>query len=132
MNATHERFEWAADVLSVSHSCLVNVCCLDPAHHHRGRTSLPVLTPPIITLTSTVDCWEGPDGNPIIYHGRTLTSKIRFIDVIKTIKDHAFVTSEYPVILSIEQHCDIQQQRIMARQFKEVFGGKSSSICDPL
>ncbi|KAL5466720.1 hypothetical protein EMCRGX_G030868 [Ephydatia muelleri] len=69
-----------------------------------------------------LDCWEGPDGNPIIYHGRTLTSKIRFIDVIKTIKDHAFVTSEYPVILSIEQHCDIQQQRIMARQFKEVFG----------
>lgn len=74
-----------------------------------------------------MDCWDGTDGQPIIYHGHTLTSKIRFIDVIKCIKDHAFETSEYPVILSIEQHCDIPQQRIMARQFKEVFEGES--IC---
>jgi phosphatidylinositol phospholipase C gamma-1 len=71
-----------------------------------------------------VDCWDGPDNNPIIYHGHTLTSKIKFYDVIKCIREHAFVTSEYPVILSIEQHCDIPQQQVMARQFKEVFGGK--------
>ena len=71
----------------------------------------------------TVDCWDGTDGQPVIYHGHTLTSKIRFIDVIKTIKDHAFLASEYPVILSIEQHCDIPQQRLMAKQFRDVFGG---------
>ncbi|CAI8032851.1 1-phosphatidylinositol 4,5-bisphosphate phosphodiesterase gamma-1, partial [Geodia barretti] len=69
-----------------------------------------------------LDCWDGTDGQPIIYHGHTLTSKIRFIEVIKCIKEHAFATTDYPVILSIEQHCDIPQQRIMARQFKEVFG----------
>ena len=72
----------------------------------------------------TVDCWDGPDNNPIIYHGHTLTSKIRFYDVIKCIREHAFAASEYPVILSIEQHCDIPQQQVMDRQFKEVFGGK--------
>ena len=71
-----------------------------------------------------VDCWDGPDNNPIIYHGHTLTSKIRFYDVIKCIREHAFATSDYPVILSIEQHCDIPQQQVMARQFKEVFGGR--------
>ena len=43
--------------------------------------------------------------------------------MIKAIKDHAFAASEYPLILSIEQHCDIPQQRLMAKQFKEVFGG---------
>ena len=32
-----------------------------------------------------LDCWDGPDG-PLIYHGHTLTSKIRFADVVKTIK----------------------------------------------
>jgi phosphatidylinositol phospholipase C gamma-1 len=69
-----------------------------------------------------LDCWDGTDGQPIIYHGHTLTSKIRFIEVIKCIKEHAFATTDYPVILSIEQHCDIPQQRIMAKQFKEVFG----------
>jgi len=40
-----------------------------------------------------VDCWEGP-GEPIIYHGWTRTTKIKFEDVVKAINEHAFVTSE--------------------------------------
>ena len=72
-----------------------------------------------------MDCWDGPDNEPIIYHGRTLTTKIKFSDVIKAIKEHAFITSDYPVILSVEQHCDIGQQGVMARLFKEVFGGRN-------
>lgn len=70
-----------------------------------------------------LDCWEGP-GEPIIYHGWTRTTRIRFEDVVKAINEHAFVTSEYPVILSIEEHCSLDQQRQMARIFKEVFGDK--------
>uniref|UniRef100_A0A8C7HN16 Phosphoinositide phospholipase C n=1 Tax=Oncorhynchus kisutch TaxID=8019 RepID=A0A8C7HN16_ONCKI len=69
-----------------------------------------------------LDCWDGPDDLPIIYHGHTLTSKIKFLDVLHTIKEHAFVTSEYPVILSIEDHCSVVQQRNMANHFKKVFG----------
>uniref|UniRef100_A0A3P9IE20 1-phosphatidylinositol 4,5-bisphosphate phosphodiesterase gamma n=1 Tax=Oryzias latipes TaxID=8090 RepID=A0A3P9IE20_ORYLA len=68
-----------------------------------------------------LDCWDGPDTMPVIYHGHTLTTKIKFIDVLTTIKEHAFVTSEYPIILSIEDHCNIVQQRNMASQFKKVF-----------
>ncbi|KAI1243675.1 hypothetical protein IHE44_0001317 [Lamprotornis superbus] len=70
----------------------------------------------------SVDCWDGPDDLPIIYHGHTLTSKIKFLDVLHTIKEHAFVTSEFPIILSIEDHCSIVQQRNMASHFKKVFG----------
>uniref|UniRef100_A0A8C5G4G5 Phosphoinositide phospholipase C n=1 Tax=Gouania willdenowi TaxID=441366 RepID=A0A8C5G4G5_GOUWI len=69
-----------------------------------------------------LDCWDGPDDLPIIYHGHTLTSKIKFLDVLHTIKDHAFVTSDYPVILSIEDHCSVVQQRNMATHFRKVFG----------
>ncbi|KAF1487263.1 1-phosphatidylinositol 4,5-bisphosphate phosphodiesterase gamma-1, partial [Megadyptes antipodes antipodes] len=69
-----------------------------------------------------LDCWDGPDDLPIIYHGHTLTSKIKFLDVLHTIKEHAFVTSEFPIILSIEDHCSIVQQRNMASHFKKVFG----------
>ncbi|XP_068116036.1 1-phosphatidylinositol 4,5-bisphosphate phosphodiesterase gamma-2 isoform X3 [Hyperolius riggenbachi] len=69
-----------------------------------------------------LDCWDGPDGKPIIYHGWTRTTKIKFDDVVQAIKDHAFATSEYPVILSIEEHCNVEQQRHMAKVFKEVFG----------
>jgi hypothetical protein len=56
-----------------------------------------------------LDCWDGDDGWPIIFHGRTLTSKISFVDVVKTIRDNAFVASPYPVILSIENHCCKEQ-----------------------
>ncbi|XP_039863960.1 1-phosphatidylinositol 4,5-bisphosphate phosphodiesterase gamma-2 [Simochromis diagramma] len=70
-----------------------------------------------------LDCWEGP-GEPIIYHGWSRTTKIKFEDVVRAINEHAFVTSEFPVILSIEEHCPIDQQRQMARIFREVFGDK--------
>ncbi|XP_068169508.1 1-phosphatidylinositol 4,5-bisphosphate phosphodiesterase gamma-2 isoform X2 [Antennarius striatus] len=70
-----------------------------------------------------LDCWEGP-GEPIIYHGWTRTTKIKFEDVVKVINEHAFVTSEFPVILSIEEHCPVEQQRQMARIFRDVFGDK--------
>ncbi|XP_017063656.1 1-phosphatidylinositol 4,5-bisphosphate phosphodiesterase gamma-1 [Drosophila eugracilis] len=69
-----------------------------------------------------LDCWNGPDNLPYIFHGHTMTSKIKFMDVIKTIKDHAFTSSEYPVILSIEQNCSLEQQRNMAQALIEVFG----------
>ena len=42
----------------------------------------------------SVDCWDGPNSEPIIYHGRTLTSKINFRDVLVAINEHAFETSE--------------------------------------
>ncbi|KAM9753206.1 1-phosphatidylinositol 4,5-bisphosphate phosphodiesterase gamma-2 [Menidia menidia] len=76
-----------------------------------------------------LDCWEGP-GEPIIYHGWTRTTKIKFEDVVKAINEHAFVTSDFPVILSIEEHCPIEQQRQMARIFKDVFGDKL--LTDPV
>lgn len=41
----------------------------------------------------SVDCWDGPDGEPIIHHGYTLTSKILFKDVIETINKYAFTKS---------------------------------------
>ncbi|XP_069761271.1 1-phosphatidylinositol 4,5-bisphosphate phosphodiesterase delta-3-like isoform X2 [Narcine bancroftii] len=67
-----------------------------------------------------LDCWEGPNGEPIIYHGYTLTSKILFKDVITTIRDYAFTVSPYPVILSLENHCGKEQQAVMARHLKGI------------
>ena len=63
-----------------------------------------------------LDCWDGEEGEPIIYHGWTLTSKILFKDVMKdAIKDYAFYSTEYPLILSIENHCSLEQQVPYAR-----------------
>ncbi|NWX88641.1 PLCH1 phosphodiesterase, partial [Nothoprocta pentlandii] len=71
-----------------------------------------------------VDCWDGPDGEPVVHHGYTLTSKIFFRDVAETINKYAFLKNEFPVILSIENHCSIQQQKKIAQYLKEIFGDK--------
>ncbi|XP_063156614.1 1-phosphatidylinositol 4,5-bisphosphate phosphodiesterase delta-3 [Candoia aspera] len=69
-----------------------------------------------------LDCWEGSNGEPIIYHGHTLTSKILFRDVIESIRDHAFKHSSYPLILSLENHCGLEQQSTMAHHLKTILG----------
>ncbi|XP_027711340.1 1-phosphatidylinositol 4,5-bisphosphate phosphodiesterase eta-2 isoform X2 [Vombatus ursinus] len=71
-----------------------------------------------------VDCWDGPDGEPIVHHGYTLTSKILFKDVIETINKYAFIKNEYPVILSIENHCSVLQQKKMAQYLTDILGDK--------
>ncbi|OXB72664.1 UNVERIFIED_CONTAM: hypothetical protein H355_007679 [Colinus virginianus] len=67
-----------------------------------------------------LDCWDGPNSEPIIYHGYTLTSKILFSDVIKAIKNYAFKTSPYPVIISLENHCSLDQQKVMAQHMTTI------------
>uniref|UniRef100_A0A672NM27 Phosphoinositide phospholipase C n=1 Tax=Sinocyclocheilus grahami TaxID=75366 RepID=A0A672NM27_SINGR len=71
-----------------------------------------------------VDCWDGPDGEPIVHHGYTLTSKILFKDVVETINKYAFAKTQYPVILSIENHCTVPQQKKMAQYLMEVLQEK--------
>ncbi|XP_044525463.1 1-phosphatidylinositol 4,5-bisphosphate phosphodiesterase eta-1 [Gracilinanus agilis] len=77
-----------------------------------------------VMLRHQIDCWDGPDGEPVVHHGYTLTSKILFRDVVETINKTAFVKNEFPVILSIENHCSIQQQKKIARYLKEIFSDK--------
>ncbi|XP_048455238.1 1-phosphatidylinositol 4,5-bisphosphate phosphodiesterase delta-4 [Rhincodon typus] len=71
-----------------------------------------------------LDCWDGPNLEPIVYHGHTLTSKIFFKDVISVINKYAFRFSEFPVILSIENHCSIEQQTVMAHHLQNILGDK--------
>ncbi|CAH3195917.1 unnamed protein product, partial [Porites evermanni] len=69
-----------------------------------------------------LDCWDGDNGEPIVYHGHTLTSKILFKDVIQGISKHAFEVSEYPVILSLENHCSLPNQKKMAEYLEAILG----------
>jgi len=61
-----------------------------------------------------IDVWDGDEGEPVVYHGHTLTSKVLFRDVIDVVAKYAFVASTTPVILSLENHCCLAQQVRMA------------------
>ncbi|XP_021114798.1 1-phosphatidylinositol 4,5-bisphosphate phosphodiesterase zeta-1 isoform X4 [Heterocephalus glaber] len=69
-----------------------------------------------------IDCWDGSQAEPVVYHGYTLTSKLLFKTVIQAIHKYAFMTSEYPVVLSLENHCSTAQQEVMAGILQTTFG----------
>jgi len=61
-----------------------------------------------------IDCWDGPE-LPIVTHGHTFCTVEQFEEVAKAIGECAFVTSDLPVVLSLEMHCSPPQQRHIAR-----------------
>lgn len=69
----------------------------------------------------SVDIYDG-ENEPMVFHGKTLTSKVSAREVCEAIMKYAFVTSPYPIIISAEIHCSLAQQEMFANIMHEVFG----------
>ena len=65
---------------------------------------------------------------PRVLHGYTLTKEVSFRDVCNAIRDAAFVTSDLPVIVSLEVHCNAEQQAIMVETIERSWKGMLASI----
>lgn len=74
--------------------------------------------------SDAVDIWDGDNGEPAVTHGHTLTSKIPVRNVLEAIAQYAFLASPYPVILSVEVHCDFEQQERLVRILQETLGNR--------
>lgn len=53
-----------------------------------------------------LDCWNGTSDEPRVTHGFTLTSSISFKSCLEAINETAFQYNPYPVVLSLEMHCN--------------------------
>lgn len=81
-------------------------------------------------LLDSVDVWEEGD-NLVVYHGKTMTSKILLRGVLETINEVAFTKSEYPVIVSIENRCKKEESQYkMAQMIKDIF--QERLYCEPV
>ncbi|KAI3458550.1 hypothetical protein Pfo_015213 [Paulownia fortunei] len=70
-----------------------------------------------------LDLWpnSGKD-NVHVLHGRTLTTPVPLIKCLKSIKEHAFVKSPYPVIITLEDHLTPELQAKVAEMATQIFG----------
>ncbi|XP_053194033.1 1-phosphatidylinositol 4,5-bisphosphate phosphodiesterase delta-3-A [Scomber japonicus] len=128
------------DLLNPSHTRVYQDMTYPLAHYFISSSHNTYLTKDQVTSASStepyiralnqgcrcveLDCWDGDKGEPVIYHGHTLTSKVPFKEVIETIAQYAFKASPYPLILSLENHCSVEQQAVMAKHLRTILGSK--------
>ncbi|XP_024990257.1 phosphoinositide phospholipase C 6-like isoform X2 [Cynara cardunculus var. scolymus] len=70
-----------------------------------------------------LDLWpnNAKDGIQVL-HGRTLTTPVTLHKCLKSIKEHAFVNSSYPVVITLEDHLTPNLQAKVAEMVTNTFG----------
>ncbi|XP_010541456.1 PREDICTED: phosphoinositide phospholipase C 1 isoform X2 [Tarenaya hassleriana] len=71
-----------------------------------------------------LDLWPDPSGNGVdVRHGGTLTSHEDLQKCLNAIKENAFDTSEYPVVITFEDHLTRNLQRKVVKMVRKTFKG---------
>ncbi|XP_022150956.1 phosphoinositide phospholipase C 2-like isoform X2 [Momordica charantia] len=70
-----------------------------------------------------LDLWPNSKKNDIdVLHGGTLTAPVKLIKCLRAIKDHAFTASEYPLVITFEDHLTPDLRKEVARMVTATFG----------
>ncbi|XP_010685546.2 phosphoinositide phospholipase C 4 [Beta vulgaris subsp. vulgaris] len=70
-----------------------------------------------------LDLWPNSNKDGInVLHGRTLTAPVDLLTCLQAIRDHAFDSSEYPVIITLEDHLKPKLQALAAEMITQTFG----------
>ncbi|KAK8485274.1 hypothetical protein V6N11_070877 [Hibiscus sabdariffa] len=69
-----------------------------------------------------LDLWPSSSTEEIyVLHGRTLTSPVSLMQCLTSIKEYAFVSSPYPVIITLEDHLTPELQAKAAEMINQTF-----------
>ncbi|OCK85102.1 PLC-like phosphodiesterase [Lepidopterella palustris CBS 459.81] len=73
----------------------------------------------------TIGPWKSRSmrAEPRVLHGYTLTKDTSFRAVCETIRDYSFITSDLPIIVSLEVHTSLEQQEIMVEIMEDYWKG---------
>ncbi|CAG9858633.1 unnamed protein product [Phyllotreta striolata] len=93
-------------------------------HQLTGRSSAEMYRQCLLAGCRCVelDFWNGRTDEPVIVHGYTFVPEISAKEVLEAIAESAFKTSDFPVVLSFENHCNPRQQAKIANYCREIFG----------
>ncbi|KAG2555486.1 hypothetical protein PVAP13_8NG006900 [Panicum virgatum] len=70
-----------------------------------------------------LDMWPNSSKNNVdILHGGTLTAPVEMIRCLKSIKEYAFCASNYPLVITLEDHLTADLQAKVAEMLTETFG----------
>uniref|UniRef100_M4CSK9 Phosphoinositide phospholipase C n=1 Tax=Brassica campestris TaxID=3711 RepID=M4CSK9_BRACM len=70
-----------------------------------------------------LDLWPNSDEDGIdVLHGRTLTSPVELSRCLNAIQTYAFDVSDYPVVVTLEDHLTPKLQAKVAEMVSEIFG----------
>lgn len=70
-----------------------------------------------------LDIWPNSTKDDVhVLHGRTLTTPVELIKCFKSIKEHAFSVSPYPVVITLEDHLTPDLQAKVAQMVIQTFG----------
>ncbi|VFQ99475.1 unnamed protein product [Cuscuta campestris] len=70
-----------------------------------------------------LDIWPNTTKDNVdVLHGRTLTAPVALSKCLKSIKEYAFSASDYPLIITLEDHLTPDLQAKVAQMIKQTFG----------
>ncbi|KAL9995019.1 putative phosphoinositide phospholipase C [Helianthus debilis subsp. tardiflorus] len=70
-----------------------------------------------------LDIWPNSTRDDVhVLHGGTLTTPVELLKCLKSIKQHAFTASEYPVVITLEDHLTTDLQAKVAKMVHDTFG----------
>ncbi|KAJ8255973.1 hypothetical protein COCON_G00198370 [Conger conger] len=64
---------------------------------------------------------DGPEGEPLVHAAKP---PVTLRSALEAVRDHAFLTTPFPLLLHLRQRCGPAQQRVVAQHLRQVFGDR--------